>query len=254
MSSDLVYENGGYRIDFSDLEEKLSDGQTSLMILCNPHNPVGKIWTREELARIGALCKKYSVTVISDEIHCDMLEPGRSYTPFLSASEDCADISITCLSGSKTFNIAGLQSACIVAKNPALRHKIWRAVNTDEVGEPNAFAMPANIAAFNEGDEWCDALCEYLFENRRVAEEFIKKEIPELFAVHGEATYLLWVDISAVAEDSVLFSAQLREKTGLFVSDGAEYGEPGRKFIRVNLATQRERLLDGLSRLKKMLS
>lgn len=253
VSSDLVYENGGYRVDFSDLEEKLSDGQTSLMILCNPHNPVGRIWTREELLRIGELCKKYSVTVISDEIHCDIVEPGRSYTPFFSASEDCADISITCLSASKTFNIAGLQSACLVAKNPALRHKIWRAVNTDEVGEPNAFAMPANIAAFCEGGEWCDALCKYLFENRQVAEDFIKKELPELYAVHGEATYLMWIDISAVADDSVKFAAELREKTGLFVNDGAEYGECGRKFIRMNLATQRERLLDGLSRLGKML-
>ena len=253
LSSDLVYENGAYRVDFCDLEAKLSDPETSLMILCNPHNPVGRIWSREELCKIGDICKRNGVTVISDEIHCEIVEPGRGYTPFAAASEVCADISVSCFSPSKTFNIAGLQSACLVAKNPVLRHKIWRAVNTDEVGEPNAFAIAASIAAYTECDAWCDSLCEYLFENRRIAEAFIESKLPMLGVTHAEATYLLWVDISKLSTDSAAFAAELRAKTGLYVSSGAAYGGNGNSFLRINLATQRERVLDALSRLEKMI-
>ncbi len=251
LSSDLVFSEGRYSIDFSDLEEKLSRPQTTLMILCNPHNPVGRIWTREELARIGGLCHRHGVTVISDEIHCDIIRPGCRHIPFASVSDTCRDISVTCLAVSKTFNMAGLQSACLVAHNPHLRHKVWRGVNTDEVGEPNVFSMPANIAALTECDGWVDSMREYVFENRRIAWEYINEEIEGLNAIAADATYLLWIDISGVSSDSVSFCERLREYTGLYLSDGAEYGECGRAFVRMNLATQRERVLDGLDRLKR---
>lgn len=251
LSSDLVYDGEGYSIDFDDLEEKLSRPQTSLMILCNPHNPVGRIWTREELSRIGELCKKYGVTVISDEIHCDVTAPGESYVPFASVSDVCRDISVTCIAASKTFNIAGLQSACIFAADPILRHRVWRGINTDEVGEPNAFSMQANIAAFTECDGWVEAMRKYVFENKRVAAEYINENIEGMKAGESLSTYLLWIDISGVAEDSVDFCDKLREYTGLYLSDGAEYGECGRAFVRMNLATQRARVLDGLERLKR---
>ena len=252
LSSDLVYDGSGYSIDFEDLEKKLSMPQTSLMILCNPHNPVGRIWTREELAKIGALCNKYGVTVLSDEIHCDITAPGvEGYVPFASVNEECRRISVTAIAGSKTFNIAGLQSACVYAEDPVLRHKVWRGLNTDEVGEPNAFSMTANIAAFTECDEWVDEMLEYVFENKRIACEFINNEIDGMKAAYSEATYLLWIDISEVSDDSVDFCEKLRESTGLYLSDGAEYGECGRCFVRMNLATQRERVLDGLARLKR---
>lgn len=251
LSSDLVYDGEGYEIDFDDLERKLADPQTSLMILCNPHNPVGKIWSREELSRIGELCKRYSVTVLSDEIHCDFTRPGFEYTPFYAASDTCRDISITLISGSKTFNIAGLQSACLVAHDPALRHKAWRAVNTDEIGEPNVFAVGANIAAFCECDGWVDELRDYTFENRDIAYKYINERIEGVKALSGNATYLLWIDISAVCSDSEAFVARLGELTGLYLSAGIGYGEPGRSFVRLNLATQRERLMDGLSRLER---
>lgn len=253
LSSDLIYRDGGYEMDFADLEAKLADKQTSLMILCNPHNPVGKIWSREELLRVAELCYKYGVTVISDEIHCDITRPGCGYIPFASVSDIAADISVVAVAPSKTFNLAGLQSACLIAKNPLLRHKVWRGVNTDEVGEPNAFSMRAGIAAYTECDEWVDALREYLFENRRVAECFIAERLPALRAVSADATYLMWVDISMVAEDSVDFCERLREATGLYLSDGAEYGECGRRFVRINLATQRARVLDGVARLEAFL-
>ena len=252
LSSDLVYDGHGYSIDFDDLEEKLARPQTSLMILCNPHNPVGRIWTRDELAMIGELCHKHGVTVLSDEIHCDITAPTtEGYTPFAAVNELCRRISVTAVASSKTFNTAGLQSACLFAEDPVLRHKVWRGVNTDEVGEPNAFSMQANIAAFTECDEWVDEMLKYVFENKRIACDFINNEINGMKAAFSEATYLLWIDISGVSKDSVDFCEKLRETTGLYLSDGAEYGEPGRSFVRMNLATQRARVLDGLARLKR---
>lgn len=251
VSNDLVYDGGEYRIDFSDLEEKLKNPQTSLMILCNPHNPVGKIWDRETLAKIGELCYENGVTVISDEIHCSVTAPGTSYIPFASASEVCADISLTCVAASKAFNIAGLQSACVIAKNPHLRHKVWRGINTDEVGEPNVFAIDANIAAFRHGGEWLDALNEYIFENKRYAVDYIKNNIPGVRAELSEATYLLWTDVSKYTSDSEEFARDLRMKTGLYVSDGVEYGRGGEGFIRINLATQRSNVEDGMARFER---
>lgn len=251
LSSDLIYNGSEYSIDFDDLEEKLSRPETSLMILCNPHNPVGRIWKREELARIGELCHKHGVTVLSDEIHCDITSPGEDYVPFASVNEECRRISVSAIAASKTFNIAGLQSACVFAEDPVLRHKVWRGINTDEVGEPNAFSMSANIAAYNECDDWVDEMLEYVFENKRIACEYINSSIDGLKASYSKATYLLWIDISGVSDDSVDFCEKLRESTGLYLSDGAEYGECGRRFVRMNLATQRSRVMDGLERLKR---
>jgi cystathionine beta-lyase len=221
------------------------------MILCNPHNPVGRLWSREELAKIGELCHKYGVTVLSDEIHCDLTLPGKEYVPFASVNEICERISVGAVAPSKTFNIAGLQSACVFAKDPVLRHKVWRGINTDEVGEPNAFSMSANIAAFSECDAWVDEMREYVFENKRIACDYINSNIKGMKAAFSEATYLLWIDISGIAEDSVDFCEKLRRTTGLYLCDGAEYGEQGRSFVRMNLATQRSRVLDGLDRLKR---
>ena len=251
ISNDLVYDGEGYSIDFADLEEKLALPQTSLMILCNPHNPVGRLWSREELAKIGELCHKYGVTVLSDEIHCDLTLLGKEYVPFASVNEICERISVSAVAPSKTFNIAGLQSACVFAKDPVLRHKVWRGINTDEVGEPNAFSMSANIAAFSECDAWVDEMREYVFENKRIACDYINSNIKGMKAAFSEATYLLWIDISGIAEDSVDFCEKLRRTTGLYLCDGAEYGEQGRSFVRMNLATQRSRVLDGLDRLKR---
>lgn len=251
IESPLIYQNGTYSIDFKDLEEKLSDPQTSLMILCNPHNPVGKIWDCETLAMIGELCKKHGVTVISDEIHCDLTAPGKTYIPFASVSETCAQISVGCIAPTKSFNLAGLQTAAVYVPDPGLRHKVWRGLNTDEVAEPNAFAVTAAIAAFTRGDEWLGELRKYIEENKQAAAGFIKKYISSLFLVPSEATYLLWIDCSQVTSDSVRLAEHIRSTTGLYLCDGAQYGEAGRQFLRLNIACPRERLEDGLERLKK---
>ena len=250
LSSDLVYDGEKYEIDFTDLEAKLALPQTTLFIVCNPHNPVGKIFTKSELAKIGELCKKHGVTVISDEIHCEFTNPKCAYTPFASASEICRDISVTLVSNSKTFNLAGLASACAIAHSTPLRNKVYRALNTDEIGEPNAFAIPANIAAYNYGDEWLDELVDYINANKAYASEFITKELPMLKAPNSSATYLLWVDISALGIDSVSFCKRLREEGGLYLNDGEEYGECGKYFVRINLATQRYRVVEGMKKLK----
>lgn len=251
LENRLIYENGAYRVDFEDLEKKLSDPQTSMMILCNPHNPIGKIWDRDTLARIGELCAKYHVLVLSDEIHCDLTDPGCEYIPFASVSEACAQNSITAIAPTKAFNIAGLQTAAVMVPNPLLRHRMWRGLNTDEVAEPNALAMEAAIAAFTKGEEWLDELREYLAENKKTADVFIKENIPVLFRVPSQATYLLWIDCSRVTEDATALRDFIRQKTGLYLSEGEEYGTCGKAFLRMNIACPRERLLDGLQRLKE---
>lgn len=240
-----------YGIDWENLEKALADPQTSLMIFCNPHNPVGRIWSRDEIGKVGVLCKKYGVTVISDEIHCDLTRPGTEYVPFPNVSEECADICIQCIAPTKTFNIAGMQTAAVCIKNPFLRHKVWRALNTDEVAEPNVFAVPAAVAAFERGGAWLDELREYVFENRRIVGEFLEREIPCLHAVRADATYLIWIDVSGISPDGTEFTEYLRQKTGLKVTEGEEYGKCGKAFFRLNVAAPRSVVEDGLSRLKR---
>ena len=249
LESPLVYEDGRYTVDFDDLETKLADPQTTLMILCNPHNPVGKIWDRETLAKIGELAARHHVVVLSDEIHCDLTLPGREYVPFASVSEECRANSVTCIAPTKAFNLAGLQSAAVYVPDPFLRHKVWRALNTDEVAEPNVFAVPAAVAAFEQGAGWLDALRDYLAGNRALAERFIDEQIPDVRAVRGEATYLLWIDLCDLPGGSRRVAPFLRQTTGLYVSQGASYGAAGESFLRMNLACPRRVLEDGLARL-----
>ncbi len=250
LEAPLVYDGVGYSIDWEDLEAKLADPQCTLMILCNPHNPVGKIWDRETLGRLGALCKANGVTVISDEIHCDLTDPGCEYVPFAGVDEVCRDISITCLAPTKAFNIPGLQTSAIAISNPGLRHKVRRAINTDEVAEPNAFACDAAVAAFTKGGPWLDALREYIFGNKQLVREFLTRELPEVHLVASEATYLLWLDVSHVCSNSLALAKHIRKETGLFVTAGKAYGSCGKTFLRVNVACPRSRVEDGLARLK----
>lgn len=249
LESPLVYDGNNYSIDWTDLEEKMANPQTTLMILCNPHNPVGKIWDKETLARIGELADKYHVTVISDEIHCDITEPGKKYVPFASVSETCARVSVTCMAPTKCFNMAGLQTAAVYVPDPFLRHKVNRGLNTDEVAEGNVFAVDVAIAAFTKGDQWLDECREYLWENRQIAQDFIEENLPECHLVDAEATYLLWLDCSKFMKKEDLASF-IRKETGLFVSEGREYGETGKDFLRINIACPKERMMDGLNRLK----
>ena len=249
LESKLKYENGEFDIDFKDLEEKLSNPQTTMMILCNPHNPIGKIWNKATLEKIGNMCCENHVIVVSDEIHCDIVEPEKEYIPFASISEKCKNNSITCVSPTKTFNIAGLQTAAILVPDEGLRNRVNRAINTDEVAEPNVFAAIAPVVAYNEGGEWLDELNKYLWENRKFAENFIKENIKGVFPIKAEATYLMWVDCTSVSTNSKELCDFVREKTGLFVTSGDVYRNAD-GFMRVNIACHRSVLEDGLNRLK----
>lgn len=276
-------EDGTYDIDWEDLTRRLSDPQTTMMFLCNPQNPVGRIWTREELARIGDLAKENHVIVVSDEIHCDLTDPGMAYIPFAAASPVCRDISITCLAPTKCFNIAGLQTSAISVPDPFLRHKVDRGLNTDECGEPNAFAVDVAVSAFNECGDWLDQLRAYVAGNKAYVRDFIEKEIPELSVASGPATYLLWIDgrkLKTVGFGKKLFGATnfvgnsskalagsndgtdhnygsktplasyIRKKTGLFLSNGEQYGKGGEFYLRINLACPRSIVVEGMKRLK----
>ena len=220
-----------------------------LFLLCNPHNPVGRIWSKEELTRLARLAKKYDVIVLSDEIHGEITPLEKPYTPFLKSCEEAKEIGYAAISPTKCFNLAGIQTAAMVIDNPEIRAKVVRQINTDEVAEPNVFAVPATIAAFRDSRDWLIQMRGYVFENRSYAERFIKENIPDLNAIHGEATYLLWVDCSSISPDSRPLLQFLREKVGLRLSDGEEYGTGGQGFFRMNLACPKARVQDGLKRL-----
>ena len=251
LESPLVYDGERYTIDFADLEEKLSDPQTTLMLLCNPHNPVGKIWDKDTLFRIGELCAKYHVLVLSDEIHCDLTDPGCNYIPFASVSDVCRDNSITCMAPTKAFNLAGLQTAAVMVPNPVIRHKLNRGLNTDEVAEPNVFAIGAAVAAFEKGENWLEELRRYLYDNKQLVREYVKENLPVIKVVPSDATYLLWLDCRGITDDAEKLCSFIRQDSGLYLTEGEEYGSCGRQFIRMNTACPRVRLKDGLDRLKK---
>lgn len=251
LENRLAYLNGEYSMDFADLEKKLSNPLTTMMILCNPHNPAGRVWKREELERVGVLCKKYGVTVLSDEIHCDLTEPDVSYIPFASVNEDCAKMSVTCVSASKAFNLAGLQGAAVIIPDEFLRDKIVRGLNSDEVAEPNAFAIEGTVAAFTQGGQWLDELREYISANRKTAVEFIQKKLSKITVVKQNATYLLWLDCSGICSDAEELCTYIRKQTGLYVTAGNQYRGNGKTFVRINLACPRARLLDGLERFER---
>lgn len=241
--------DGEYSIDFAQLERCFSDESTKLMLLCNPHNPVGKIWSADTLAVVGELANKYSVTVVSDEIHCDLTDPGREYVSYYSASELCARTGIVCISPTKTFNLAGIQSSAVAVRDPSLRSKIRRALLNDCSGEPNSFAVHAAVAAFRHGGEWLEELREYLYANKQAVADLLEKHIPEIKLVPSQATYLLWLDCTALGIGSRRLSQHIRSSTGLYITDGEPFGGDG--FLRMNIACPRTVLSDGLERLEK---
>ena len=247
VENELIYDGKIYYIDFDDLEKKLSNPLTTMMILCNPQNPSGRIWTKEELSKIGELCNKYKVVVLSDEIHCDLTDPDCNYIPFASVSDVCKNVSVTCVSTSKTFNVVGLHSATVIIPNEKLKNNVARGLNIDRYSSVNSFAIDATITAYTKGEKWLDELRVYLCENKKIVYEFIEKEIPDLKVLKSEATYLMWLDCSENSSELCNF---IREKTGLYISKGVNYKGNGINFMRMNIACPKETLMDGLSRLK----
>lgn len=246
----LLYINGSYVIDYKDLEEKLSNAKTTMMILCNPHNPTGNLWDKADLERIGNLCEKYGVLVISDEIHADIVQPGYSYMPYAKVNDTCFNNSVTLVSATKAFNIPGLSSACAIIPNPALCAKAKSAFTQAMITNTDYFSAHASIAAFEKGEEWLDAMNAYVAENKKVAAEFIRESISELEPVSSNASYLLWIDFSNVTDDVDGVCEVLKNKEGIYLSKGSEFGPGGEHFVRMNVALPRQQLLENLLSLR----
>ncbi|WP_294609827.1 MalY/PatB family protein [uncultured Bacteroides sp.] len=251
VASPLIYEDGTYRMDFDDLERKAADPKVKLLLLCNPHNPAGRVWRREELLRLGEICLRHNVLVVADEIHCELTFPGYTYTPFASISQEFLMHSVTCNSPSKSFNMAGLQIANIVAADADVRRKIDRAINDNEVCDVNPFGVEALMAAYNEGGEWLDELNHYLFANYTYLRAYFDKYMPQLPVTKLEGTYLVWVDCSALRISSVEIVDLLLKKEKLWLNEGTMYGEAGEGFVRINIACPRQVMLEGLEKMRK---
>lgn len=253
VESPLLLTDGHYEIDFDDLEEKIASQNVKLFLLCSPHNPVGRVWTKEELQKLGELCDRYHVFVVADEIHCELVYEGHDYTPFASLSERFRQNSVTCVSPSKAFNLAGLQIANIIAADEGVRRRIDRAININEVCDVNPFGVIATIAAYNEGGAWLDALRKYLWENYEYLYRFFEQRLPQYPVLPLEGIYLVWIDCRASSIGSDATTLRLQEEQKLMVNSGTLYGPGGEGFIRLNIACPRTLLADGLERIAHVL-
>ena len=253
IANPLIYRNGTYQIDFADLEQKAADPSVKVLLLCNPHNPAGRVWTKQELTHIGDICIRNNVWVVADEIHCELVFPGHTYIPFASISQEFLMHSVTCTSPSKAFNLAGLQIANIISADTDIRTKIDKAININEVCDVNPFGVEALMAAYNDGEEWLEELKQYLFANYNYLRVYFEEYLPEFPVATLEGTYLVWADCSVLNQSSDETVKTLLEKEKLWVNEGSLYGEAGEGFIRINIACPRQQLIEGLNRLRRAL-
>lgn len=249
----LIYRDKTYQIDFIDLEKKAADPQTKLLLLCNPHNPAGRVWTRQELTCIGEICLRNHVRVVADEIHCELTFPGHDYIPFASISDELLKQSVTCTSPSKAFNLAGLQIANIFCADEEIRRKIDKAININEVCDVNPFGVEGLIAAYQEGAEWLDELRNYLSANYSYLKAYFEQYLPQFPVTQLEGTYLAWIDCRTLKRSSAEIEQLLIQKGKVWVNAGSLYGEAGEGFIRINIACPRQLLTEGLDRLRRAL-
>lgn len=252
VSNSLIYnkEELRYEIDFDDLERKLAHERARLMLICNPHNPGGRVWTRDELTRMAELCHKYGVRVVSDEIHCELTLYDNEYVPFGSLPDELSHGSITCCSPSKAFNTAGLQIANIVCRDAEVRNRIDRAININEVCDVNPFGVIALQAAYSdEGYEWLTQLRAYISSNYDLLRERFARELPKCKVMRMEGTYLAWIDCSELHISSDEIEEMLMHENKVWVNAGSMYGTEGAAFIRINMACTSELLNEGITRI-----
>lgn len=251
VENPLVYEDNTYRMDFEDLERKASDPDVRLLLLCNPHNPAGRVWRRDELEKLNDICLRHDIRVVSDEIHCELVLPGYRFTPFATVGGECRDNSVICNSPSKSFNTAGLQIANIFCEDEGIRRKIDRAINDNEVCDVNPFGVEALVAAYNEGEEWLGDLVDYIAGNYHALLAYFDRNIPDLPVTRMEGTYLIWVDCRSLHIDSDELEHRLLETQNLWLNSGTMYGLDG--FMRINIACPRKVMLEGLDRLRSFI-
>ncbi|MCR5131933.1 MAG: pyridoxal phosphate-dependent aminotransferase [Prevotella sp.] len=259
-----------YEVDWADFEAKCAEEKTTVFLLCNPHNPAGRVWTHEELQQMNDICQKHQVRIVSDEIHCELIMPGYKYIPFGTivpstekssngnkpiSSENLSGerlLPVICTSPSKSFNTAGLQIANIICADAETRRRIDRAININEICDVNPFGPVALEAAYNESESWIEELNQYLWENYQALLTFFAEQLPQLKVFRLEGTYLVWVDITALGLSADELEEKLLRDAHVWVNSGSMYGAEG--FIRINIATQRARLTEGLSRIAKSLN
>lgn len=247
LYNQLIEKDGTWCMDFDDLEKKMKEG-ARMLILCNPHNPVGRCWTKEELAWIAAKSIEHKVLVVSDEIHCDLVfEPNR-HIPFATVSQGAADLTITCIAPSKTFNLAGLFTSSIIISNDSLRRKFKLFEDRLHLN-PNIFGITAAQAAYSQGAEWLKELLEYLSGNARLVNGFLTQNMPEIKVSRLEATYLMWLDFRAWKQNPDDLKKLLIEKAGLGLVDGRQFGPGGEGFQRMNIASPSSLVLQALEKL-----
>ena len=241
-------DDGSYVMDYEDIESKIKD--VKIFILCNPHNPVGRVWTREELTRLGEICLKHNVLVISDEIHSDIILKNHKHTPFASISKEFSENTITCMAPTKTFNLAGLQSSFLVISNPYYYEVMDKAFSILDIKRNNAFSLVATEAAYNYGEDWLYELIKYIEDNVDFAIDYIKNHMPQLKVKKPEGTYLLWVDFSNLNVGKKDLKNALINKGRIALSDGSSFGIGGDGYYRINLACPRSMVLEGLKRIE----
>ena len=251
LESPLKRVDDTFEVDWQDFEAKCADEKTTLFLLCNPHNPCGRVWKREELQRMSDICRQHGVAVVSDEIHCELVMPGHTFVPFGTVADDC----IVMNSPSKNFNTAGLQIANIITPNAAWRRRIDRAININEVCDVNPFGIVALQAAYNESEDWIDELNEYLWGNYLALCQFFAEHLPQFTVCKLEGTYLPWVDVSALGIPVDQLCDRLLTEGKVWVNPGTMYGpETGKGYIRINIACPRSQLMEGLRRIAVMLA
>lgn len=252
FNNSLIYENGDYRMDYEDLDRKLANENVKGMILCSPHNPVGRVWTPEELRKVVEIAKKYGKWIISDEIHMDLTRKGVVHTPLLALAPEYKDHIVVCSAPSKTFNLAGMQISNIIIPNKEWQEKWLQVIDSEfSVSMANPFGIAATIAAYNEGEEWLDQLRDYLDENIRYVKEFVKENLPKTVMTDVQGTYLVWLDFRAYEPDPEKLEKLMQETAKIAFDEGYIFGEEGKGFERINVAMPRVRLEECMRRIKK---
>ena len=253
VENPLLINNGRYEIDFADLEQKLADASNKLLLLCSPHNPVGRVWTREELTQVYALCRKYDVDVLSDEIHSDLIFPGHKHTVFAALGDSIAKQSITFMAASKTFNIAGLNLSFIVVPCSMRKAKIEAWLTRLHLRRNNLFGVLATEAAYREGSDWLAELLQYLEGNAETLVRFVREHLPGVQVEKPEGTYLAWLDFRAIYPEAGALRKFLVHQAEVGFNSGEDFGKSGEGFARINFATQRRVLLEALTQIETAL-
>lgn len=252
VNNALLYQDGEYTMDYEDLEKKLAEPENKVLLLCSPHNPVGRVWTKEELRKVVDIAKKYDKWIIADEIHMDLTRKGVVHTPLLKIAPDYADKIISCTAPSKTFNLAGMQISNIVIPNKECQ-KEWLNVLDSEfsLNSASPFGVEATIAAYNESEDWLEQVQEYLDENIQYMQDFIKENLPKAHIPKIEGTYLVWLDLNAYEKDPQKLQTLMQKMANLALNDGFIFGKEGNGFQRINVATPRKNVIECMERIKK---